>query len=328
MTKKQIEQFYKREITKVDKKLNSAFKNNEPKSLYDPCAYALETGGKRLRPFLVMLSAKAVGGKISVVYNAALAVEILHNFTLIHDDIMDNADIRRGRAALHKKYDENIAILSGDNLMAISYLYLVKDCKKNVNEVVNHFTQGIIEICEGQSFDKDFETKKNVSIDEYLFMIQKKTAALAEMCCFIGAKIVGGSKTEVNNMAKFGRNLGMAFQLQDDLLDIFGDEKQFGKTVGGDLVEGKKTFLFLKALEKAKGEDKRLLKKVIENKGIKKNQVAKYRAIYEKLGVIDETQKEIRKYSKNALKCVEKVKNSEAKEILDWLTHKLVDRIN
>jgi len=207
------------------------------------------------------------------------------------------------------------------------YLNLVKDCKQNVNDVVNHFTQGIIEICEGQSYDKDFETKKNVSIEEYLLMIQKKTAALAEMCCFIGAKIVGGSRAEVNNMAKFGKNLGMAFQLQDDLLDIFGDEKQFGKSVGGDLVEGKKTFLFLKALEKSKGEDKKLLKKVIENEGIKKNQVAKYRAIYEKLGVIDETKKEIRKYSKNALKCVEKVKDPEAKAILDWLTHKLVDRI-
>lgn len=328
MTDKQLEKFYKREIKKVDKKLRSAFNKNVPKSLYDPCTYALEAGGKRLRPFLVMLSAKAVGGKISDVGNAALAVEILHNFTLIHDDIMDNADIRRGRPALHKKYDENIAILAGDNLMAISYLYLVKDCKNNVNEIVNHFTQGIIEICEGQSYDKDFEIKKNVSIDEYLLMIQKKTAALAEMCCFIGSKIVGGRKDEVNNMAKFGRNLGMAFQLQDDLLDIFGDEKQFGKTVGGDLVEGKKTFLFLKALEKAKGEDKKLLKSVIENKGIRKNQVAKYKAIYEKLGVIEDTKKEIRKYSKNALKCVQKVKDPEAKVILDWLTHKLVDRIN
>jgi geranylgeranyl diphosphate synthase type II len=241
---------------------------------------------------------------------------------------MDNADIRRGRSSLHKMFDENTAILAGDNLMAISYLYLIKDCKQNVNEIVNHFTQGIIEICEGQSYDKDFEFKKNVSIDQYLLMIQKKTAALAEMCCYIGAKIVGGTNSEVNNLAKFGRNLGMAFQLQDDLLDIFGDEKQFGKSVGGDLVEGKKTFLFIKALEKARGEDKRLLKKVITNKGIRKNQVPKYKSIYEKLGVIDDTKKEIRKYSKIALKCVAKIKNPEAKEILNWLTHKLVDRIN
>lgn len=328
MTTRQIEQFYKSEITKVETRLQSVCKNKEPQSLYKPCSYALETGGKRLRPFLVMMAAKSVGGKIKDVYNAAIAVEILHNFTLIHDDIMDNADIRRGIASLHKKFDKNTAILAGDNLMAISYLYLVKDCKQNVNEVVNHFTQGIIEICEGQSYDKDFELKKNVSIDEYLLMIQKKTAALAEMCCYIGAKIVGGTNSEVNNMAQFGRNLGMAFQLQDDLLDIFGDEKQFGKTLGGDLVEGKKTFLFLKALEKAKGEDKKLLQKVINNKGIRKNQVAKYKAIYEKLGVIDDTQKEIRKYSEIALKCVAKIKDPEAKEILNWLTHKLVDRIN
>ena len=328
MTTRQIEQLYKREITKVEIRLQSVCKNKEPQSLYKPCSYALETGGKRLRPFLVMLAAKAVGGKIKDVYNAAIAVEILHNFTLIHDDIMDNADIRRGRSSLHKMFDENTAILAGDNLMAISYLYLIKDCKQNVNEIVNHFTQGIIEICEGQSYDKDFEFKKNVSIDQYLLMIQKKTAALAEMCCYIGAKIVGGTNSEVNNLAKFGRNLGMAFQLQDDLLDIFGDEKQFGKSVGGDLVEGKKTFLFIKALEKARGEDKRLLKKVITNKGIRKNQVPKYKSIYEKLGVIDDTKKEIRKYSKIALKCVAKIKNPEAKEILNWLTHKLVDRIN
>ncbi|MDZ7763320.1 MAG: polyprenyl synthetase family protein [Melioribacteraceae bacterium] len=171
MNEKQIESLYQKEQEKIEKKLKSAFVKNLPKSLYDPCAYALETGGKRLRPFLVLISAKAVGGKFSSVYNAALAVEILHNFTLIHDDIMDNADIRRGRPSLHKKYDENIAILSGDNLMAVSYLYLTKDCKNNINEIVDNFTQGIIEICEGQSYDKDFEVRKDVSIDEYLMMI-------------------------------------------------------------------------------------------------------------------------------------------------------------
>jgi geranylgeranyl diphosphate synthase, type II len=328
MTDKRIEQYYQSETKKIEQKLNNSFRRNLPKSLYDPCQYALETGGKRLRPFLVIMSAQAVGGKPKSVYNAAMAVEILHNFTLIHDDIMDNADIRRGRISLHKKYDENTAILAGDNLMAIAYQYLTKDCKNNVNEIINHFTQGIIEICEGQSYDKDFELKKNVTIDEYLLMISKKTAALVEMCCFIGAKIVDGTDSEVKNMANYGRNLGLAFQLQDDLLDIFGDEKKFGKTVGGDLVEGKKTFLFLKALEKSKGEDRKLLNKVIVNKGIRKNQISKYRVLYEKLGVIDETKKEIRKYSKNALKCVSKVKQPEAREILYWLTHKLVDRIN
>lgn len=328
MNEKQIESLYQKEQEKIEKKLKSAFVKNLPKSLYDPCAYALETGGKRLRPFLVLISAKAVGGKFSLVYNAALAVEILHNFTLIHDDIMDNADIRRGRASLHKKYDENIAILSGDNLMAVSYLYLTKDCKNNINEIVDNFTQGIIEICEGQSYDKDFEVRKDVSIDEYLMMIQKKTAALAEMCCYIGAKIVGGKNSEVQNMAEFGRNLGLAFQLQDDLLDITGDQQKFGKLVGGDLIEGKKTYLFLKALEKAKGEDKKLLKAVIDKKGIRKNQVDKYRRLYEKLGVFEDAKKEIRKYSKNALKCVQKVSDSQSRDILTWLTHKLVNRIN
>ncbi|MDZ7763319.1 MAG: polyprenyl synthetase family protein [Melioribacteraceae bacterium] len=148
------------------------------------------------------------------------------------------------------------------------------------------------------------------------------------MCCYIGAKIVGGKNSEVQNMAEFGRNLGLAFQLQDDLLDITGDQQKFGKLVGGDLIEGKKTYLFLKALEKAKGEDKKLLKAVIDKKGIRKSQVDKYRRLYEKLGVFEDAKKEIRKYSENALKCVQKVSDSQSRDILTWLTHKLVNRIN
>ena len=320
------QKFYKKEVAKVEKTFSSFLKNSSPKSLYDPCAYIMKSGGKRLRPFLVILSYYAITCKTSGVYNAAAAVELLHNFTLVHDDIMDNADKRRGRLTLHIKYDVNTAILAGDSLLALAYQYLLKDCKENDKSVLNTFTKGLLEVCEGQSYDTDFENQKKVTIDEYNLMIQKKTAALAETCCSIGAQLGGGSKAEIKALSDYGKYLGMAFQYQDDLLDIVGDESEFGKTVGGDLVEGKKTFLFLRALEKAKGENKVALKKVIENKGIRRNQVKKYRAIYEELGILEEAKLEVEKYTKKALNSCKKLKNEKAVNILIWLANSLIER--
>lgn len=310
----------------VEKKLFSLLDSEELKSLYEPCRYILKSGGKRIRALLVLLAAKAVGAGYSKVYNAAMAVEILHNFTLVHDDIMDNADKRRGKPTLHIKYDLSTAILAGDNLIAIAYFNLLKDCPKESNRIIGTFTQGIIEVCEGQSLDKDFESRKNVKLDEYMIMIEKKTAALAEMCCSIGAQIGGGTKKEINTLKRYGRNLGIAFQLQDDLLDIFADETEFGKKVGGDLIEGKKTFLFLKALEMSKGNDKKQLQLVIKNNGIRKNQVNKYKELYIKLGVIKETEKEVAKYTKRALTAASKIENQEAREMLIWLANSLLNR--
>ena len=174
---------YEAERVKINKILSLALKDRNPISLYEPGSYILNSGGKRLRPLLVLLSAKAVGGKFKDAYNAAAAVEMLHNFTLVHDDIMDNADKRRGRLTLHKKYDHNTAILAGDSLLSIAYEFLLKDCNGNAKKVISSFTQGLIEVCEGQSLDTDFEFRKNVSLLEYILMIKKKTAAMAEMCC-------------------------------------------------------------------------------------------------------------------------------------------------
>ncbi len=317
---------YNKQKNVIEKRLFDLLDNESPKSLYDPCGYILKSGGKRVRAMLVMLAAKAVGANYSKVYNAAMAVEILHNFTLVHDDIMDNADKRRGESTLHKKYDLSTAILAGDNLIAVAYLNLLKDCKSQCKNVAKTFTRGIIEVCEGQSLDKEFETRKNVQIDEYMLMIEKKTAALAEMCCSIGAELGGGSKSEINLLKRYGRNLGIAFQLQDDLLDIIADEKEFGKKVGGDLIEGKKTFLFLKALDSARGSDKKMLQHVIKNNGIAKKQVGKYKELYEKLGVIVETAKQVEKYTKRALSAAEKVYNNEAREMLVWLANSLLKR--
>lgn len=316
---------YETERVKINKILSLALRDRNPISLYEPGSYILNSGGKRLRPLLVLLSAKAVGGKFKDAYNAAAAVEMLHNFTLVHDDIMDNADKRRGRLTLHKKYDHNTAILAGDSLLSIAYEFLLKDCNGNAKEVISSFTQGLIEVCEGQSLDTDFELRKNVSLAEYIVMIKKKTAAMAEMCCRIGALLGGGTPTQVIALGNYGLNLGIAFQIQDDLLDIIADEKEFGKTIGGDLVEGKKTFLFLEALEKSKGEDRKKLLNVIEKKGIRRNQVSGYKIIYEKLGVLDDARSEIRLYTLKALRSINSL-NEENKKIFKWLADSLIYR--
>ncbi len=325
---------YERERKKIEVKLKQSLQNREPKSLYAPSSYIIQSGGKRLRPLLVLFSAKAVGGKFSQAYNAAVAVELLHNFTLVHDDIMDNADKRRNLPTLHNKYDLSTAILSGDSLLSVAYESLLKDLPDNKHEdakyaksIINSFTKGLIEVCEGQSLDKDFELKTSVSINDYLIMIKKKTAAMMEMCCNIGAIIGGGSRKEINALSNFGKNIGIAFQIQDDLLDIVGNENEFGKFVGGDLIEGKKTYLFLTALGKSKGSDKVDLLKVIKNKGIKKNQIKKYKSLYEKLKVIEESKAEIEKYTVKALSSIEHLKNKSDRDIFIWLADSLIKRI-
>jgi len=316
---------YETERKKINKILSTALKKRKPESLYEPGSYILNSGGKRLRPLLVLLSVKAVGGKFTYAYNAAAAVEMLHNFTLVHDDIMDNADKRRGRLTLHKKFDHNTAILAGDSLLSIAYEYLLKDCNGNSKKVINAFTHGLIEVCEGQSLDTDFEQRENVSISEYLLMIKKKTAAMAEMCCKIGALLGGGSKSQVNALGNYGMNLGIAFQIQDDLLDISADERKFGKTIGGDLVEGKKTFLFLEALEKSKGEHRKKLLKVIERKGIRRDQVKTYKMIYEELGVLNDARKKIQYYTYKALRSINLL-DEKNKNIFKWLADSLIHR--
>lgn len=317
---------YERERKIIDQKLALALKDRKPTELYEPASYILESCGKRLRPLLVILSAIAVGGKPKQVYNAAIAVEMLHNFTLVHDDIMDNADLRRGNLTLHKKYNLNTAILAGDSLLAVAYEFLLKDCKVNAREALSAFTHGLVEVCEGQSLDTEFETREIVTLDEYIEMIRKKTAALAQMCCELGAYLVNGSNNDVKCLSDYGKYLGIAFQIQDDLLDVTADKAEFGKRIGGDLMEGKKTFLFIEALDKAKGKDKDDLRKVIVDKGIRSNQVNKYKKLYEKLGVIDDAKAAIRNYTDKALKSINKLSNKNEVEIFYWLADSLIKR--
>jgi geranylgeranyl diphosphate synthase type II len=317
---------YERERKKINKKLSGLLKNRKPESLYKPSDYILSNSGKRLRPILVLFSAKAANGNMNSVFNAALSVEMLHNFTLIHDDIMDNADLRRGKKTLHKLYDLNTAILAGDSLLSIAYEYLLKDCKVNAREAVSAFTEGLIEVCEGQSLDTDFEKRNDVCLDEYIIMIKKKTAALAKMCCKLGAILSDAKQSDIKALSDYGLNLGIAFQIQDDLLDIIGEEKDFGKTVGGDLVAGKKTFLVIKALEKAKGEYRKELLKMIKNKGISPEKVDYFKQMFINLGVVEDAKKEIRKFTEKALKSIDKLSNKNEISFFYWLADSLIER--
>jgi len=318
---------YRRELKQVDRILKRALSKRKPLTLYVPAYYIIESGGKRIRPWLVLLSAKAVGGKYSDAYYAGCAVELLHNFTLVHDDIMDNADKRRGRLTLHVKYDENTAILAGDSLLAVAYENLLKNCNGNSKEIFTDFTRGLIEVCEGQSLDKEYETKPVVNINEYIEMVRKKTAAMLQMCCSIGARIGNGSMDEITALSSFGRNIGIAFQIQDDLLDVTANENEFGKTIGGDLMEGKKTFLLIDALSRAKGRNKIKLELLVKNKGIKSNRVLEFKKLYDDIGVLNSARHEIEKFTGLALRSIKVLKYNEDREMFSWLAESLIKRI-
>jgi len=309
----------------IEDKLVSFTPKVAPIGIYEPMKYILDGGGKRIRPMLLIICCEAAGGKVEDALDAATAIEILHNFTLVHDDIMDNSDKRRGVPTLHIKYDLSTAILTGDVLLAAAYEYLQKDLKGNA-KAVEHFTRGLIEVCEGQSLDKDFEVRELVSLDEYLEMIGKKTAALSRMCCAVGAILGGGSDGEVEALANYGFLIGLAFQIQDDLLDITADSSALGKPVGGDLLEGKKTFLFLKALEKSSGSDRIALEKIAVNKGAKPDEIGFYRDLFERLGVLDDAKNEVEKLTIEALGQLVVLKNQEDIGLFTALANSLLNR--
>ena len=312
----------------VNKKLGRFIDKKYPSGIYSPLKYILSGGGKRIRPALLLLCCEASGGKTKNALNAAIAVETLHNFTLIHDDIMDNANTRRGKETIHKKWDRDTAILSGDALLGLAYESLLKTKSPRIGEIAGIFNKGIIEVCEGQSYDKEFELKKNVSLKEYVMMINKKTSQLLVCCAKIGVLIGGGNKSLFKAMENYALNLGLAFQIQDDLLDIFADEKKFGKKTGGDLREGKKTYMLLKALETIKNKkDRALLESVIKNKGIKKeSDIPDIREIYGKYGIIQSAENEIEKYTAAANMYLGKIKNDKLRSMLMWFSYMLLNR--
>ncbi len=243
---------YSELLTRISEAFAANPFDHEPKELYEPITYTLEEGGKRLRPVLVLLACDMFGGDIEKALYPAMGLEIFHNFTLLHDDIMDQAAIRRGKEAVHKKWNSNTAILSGDTMFVLAYEYVAKTDPSLLPAVMELFNETAKQVCEGQQFDMNYETRSDVSIDEYLMMIRLKTAVLIACSLKLGAILAHADSAEANKIYEYGIHLGLAFQLQDDYLDAFGEVSKFGKMIGGDIVTNKKTFLFLKAFEIAR----------------------------------------------------------------------------
>jgi geranylgeranyl diphosphate synthase type II len=320
------EQRYERHKSSVERYLRSFVTEHKPQTLYHPVKYVLVGGGKRIRPVITLLACEAVGGDANSALHAGAGIEILHNFTLVHDDIMDHAETRRGRLTVHKKWDENVALLSGDALLAFAYRALLRTKSSHIQEISRIFTEGVVTICEGQALDKEFETRHRVHVNEYLMMIEKKTGKLVSIAAQLGALIGNASISDLEALRRYGEHVGRAFQIQDDLLDIVANEKEFGKTIGGDLVEGKKTFLLLEALRRAKGEQKKMLQRIFTNGGVPKKQVPTFRLIYEETGAMDSAKKRIESDITEAKNQLTSLTPSIARETLRWMTDKLLNR--
>lgn len=289
----------------------------EPKGLYDPVQYIMGLGGKRLRPVLTLMTTDIFSGNYKEAFNAALAVEVFHNFTLVHDDIMDDAPLRRGKGTVHEKWDVNTGILSGDAMLILAYqLFETYDLEKykSLNII---FSKTALEVCEGQQYDVDFETRNDVTIPEYLKMIECKTSVLIAAAMKMGAIIAGVSKEDQDLIYEFGRNLGLAFQLQDDYLDAFGDPKTFGKQVGGDIIENKKTYLYLKALEFGTENEKNKLIELFnaetENLDTK---VLEVKALFESTGALKATKEAVVTFTNKAFSVLESLSISEDRKQL------------
>lgn len=326
---------YDRLRRRVDAHLARLVHPGTPEALREACRYVLASGGKRLRAILVMLASEAAGGTARRALPAAAAVEIMHNFTLVHDDIMDHATARRGAPTVHVKWDLDTALLAGDTLLAIAYNELLETRHEDMRLLVRLFTCGVHDVCEGQAMDLAFEHRNDVTVAEYFEMIARKTGRLITTSMQIGAHIGGGSPYVVRSLTTFGAHLGRAFQLQDDLLDVIGDERQFGKTIGGDIVEGKRTYLLLTALERSRGRDQKLLERVLQrNAGSAKPLSARdrrmllggVRAVYESLGVVSATRQAIAAQTQRAQQALDRVPASSARNMLHWLSLSLVHR--
>ena len=300
----------------------------EPKNLYEPVDYILQLGGKRIRPILTLIACDVFSGSFQKALPAALAIEVFHNFTLIHDDIMDDAPLRRGKQTVHEKWNINTGILSGDAMLILAYQFFENYEPAIFQKLAKLFSKTALEVCDGQQMDIDFETRNNVTIDEYIKMITLKTSVLVGAALNMGAIVAKASEEQAQLLYDYGVNLGIAFQLQDDYLDTFGNPKTFGKQVGGDIIENKKTYLYLKALETANETDKNALLAFYnsEQKGVEKK-VREVSAIFKRSNIPDFTRQLIQDYSDKSFEYVNKLSiGDEAKDALRKFGHNLMHR--
>ncbi len=303
--------------------------NKEPVDLYKPINYILSLGGKRLRPAMVLAAYNLYFDDIDKYLKPAIGLEIFHNFTLIHDDIMDNADIRRNKITVHKKWNKNTAILSGDAMLIIAYDFFTDLEASKFKKVFLEFNRTGLEVCEGQQYDLYFEKIKNVSINEYIKMIELKTAVLLASSLKIGGILADAPEQDLQNLYNFGKYLGLTFQLKDDFLDVYGNVDNFGKKIGGDIIENKKTFMLISALNKANSNDYKTLTNLINNKNINNDEkISKVIDVYNKLNVKQLAVDKMNEYQSEALKYLKKINvDNTKKTILFNLAEQLLNRV-
>ena len=300
--------------------------SKEPRGLYEPIGYVLGMGGKRIRPVLTLMACNLFSDDVQPAVNSALGLEIFHNFTLLHDDIMDNADVRRGQPTVHKKWDDNTAILSGDVMQISAYQFMAQTPAVQLKRSLDLFSRTAAEICEGQQYDVEFEHRDRVEVDEYLEMIRLKTAVLLGASLQIGAWIGGAGEEDAQLLYDFGINIGLAFQLKDDLLDVYGDAATFGKKIGGDILCNKKTYMLIHAIEKAEGKEAEELQCWLDVSDTKlsENKILAVTSLYNKLGVKEICEDKMRFFYTKAVANLDKVsvlenKKQELRNIADKL---------
>ena len=313
-------------------RVNAAIENlpypAQPAHLYEPISYTMALGGKRIRPVLVLMACEAVGGDIEKAIMPAVGLEMYHNFPLLHDDVMDKADIRRGKPTVHVKWDDNTAILSGDAMLTMATQLIAQADAAVMPQVMELFNRTAMEIYEGQQYDMDFESRGDVTVEEYIAMIRLKTSVLLGCACKMGALIGGADEATAQRFYEIGENLGLAFQLQDDMLDVWGDEATFGKAIGGDIMNNKKTFLLINACQRATDDNRIELALWLNTENASRAvKVPAVTAIYERLGLKELSEAEIAKYNDKAMAAVfETAVDEPAKKAFIDLISRLVKR--
>jgi geranylgeranyl diphosphate synthase type II len=314
-------------LTLVEQEIKKQKFGSQPKSLYEPIRYIMSLGGKRLRPLLALISYSLYKTDPEKIVKYSVAIEAFHNFTLLHDDIMDKAPLRRGKATVHEKWNVNTAILSGDVMLVKVYDQFLNLDGDVLKEVLRIFNQCAAEVCEGQQWDMEFETKPNVTEAQYVEMIRLKTAVLLGFSLELGALLANANPEDRQALKEFGTNIGIGFQLKDDLLDVYADKNKFGKQVGGDILANKKTYLLIKAKEKARGKDKQELELWLNAKKFNKQKKVKaVTALYTRLGIAKLTEIKIEEYFSKGFQNLGKLKDSPQKQQLIEFTQNLITR--
>lgn len=299
-----------------------------PKGLYDPVSYVLSLGGKRIRPVLMLMAYNLYREDVKSILQSATGIEVYHNYTLLHDDLMDRADMRRGKATVHKVWNDNVAILSGDAMLVLAYQFMAQCASEKLKDVMDLFSLTALEICEGQQLDMEFEQRKDVKEGEYIEMIRLKTSVLLAASLKIGAILGGASKEDADALYDFGVNLGLAFQLKDDLLDVYGDPLRFGKNIGGDILCNKKTYLVIKAFEHANTDQEALLNDWFTRETFDpQEKIAAVTCLYNEIGVKALCENRIVEYSKRASESLNRVNvPAENKQELETMMNELMHR--